>query len=115
MAVGVLKARMVRGGETERKSSCQKWVKNLRSVRKETKKHSGQRRHAYVAGLNGGAGRDRTDDLLIANEALSQLSYSPTLPVEGTALNGHGRNSIPAAGAADYRDVVVAAQDRVCF
>ncbi len=27
---------------------------------------------------NGGADRDRTDDLLIANEALSQLSYSPT-------------------------------------
>jgi hypothetical protein len=26
----------------------------------------------------GGADRDRTDDLLIANEALSQLSYSPT-------------------------------------
>jgi hypothetical protein len=26
---------------------------------------------------NGGAERDRTADLLIANEALSQLSYSP--------------------------------------
>ena len=25
----------------------------------------------------GGANRDRTDDLLVANEALSQLSYSP--------------------------------------
>ena len=25
----------------------------------------------------GGADRDRTDDLLIANQALSQLSYSP--------------------------------------
>jgi YggT family protein len=30
----------------------------------------------------GGADRDRTDDLLIANEALSQLSYSPTGPEE---------------------------------
>jgi hypothetical protein len=66
----------------ERKSSCQKWVKNLRDVQERTRKHSGQRRHAYVTGLNGGAGRDRTDDLLIANEALSQLSYSPTYPVE---------------------------------
>ena len=28
---------------------------------------------------NGGAGRDRTDDLLDANQALSQLSYSPFL------------------------------------
>ncbi len=27
---------------------------------------------------DGGAGRDRTDDLIVANDALSQLSYSPT-------------------------------------
>ena len=26
----------------------------------------------------GGASRDRTDDLIVANDALSQLSYSPT-------------------------------------
>ena len=29
--------------------------------------------------LNGGAERDRTDDLLSAIQALSQLSYSPTI------------------------------------
>ena len=29
-------------------------------------------------GVHGGAERDRTADLLVANEALSQLSYSPT-------------------------------------
>ena len=45
---------------------------------------------------NGGASRDRTDDLIVANDALSQLSYSPTadgftwfdftsFPNEGTA------------------------------
>jgi hypothetical protein len=28
----------------------------------------------------GGASRDRTDDLIVANDALSQLSYSPTFP-----------------------------------
>jgi hypothetical protein len=28
---------------------------------------------------NGGASRDRTDDLIVANDALSQLSYSPVL------------------------------------
>jgi hypothetical protein len=28
---------------------------------------------------HGGASRDRTDDLIVANDALSQLSYSPTL------------------------------------
>ena len=26
----------------------------------------------------GGASRDRTDDLIVANDALSQLSYSPS-------------------------------------
>ena len=30
-------------------------------------------------GIFGGAGRDRTDDLLLAKQALSQLSYSPIL------------------------------------
>ena len=32
----------------------------------------------------GGASRDRTDDLIVANDALSQLSYSPTC-VAGTS------------------------------
>ena len=27
--------------------------------------------------IHGGADRDRTDDLLVANQTLSQLSYSP--------------------------------------
>ncbi len=27
----------------------------------------------------GGASRDRTDGLVVANDALSQLSYSPTM------------------------------------
>ena len=30
-----------------------------------------------VVGKIGGASRDRTDDLIVANDALSQLSYSP--------------------------------------
>ena len=29
----------------------------------------------------GGASRDRTDDLIVANDALSQLSYSPTFVI----------------------------------
>ena len=32
---------------------------------------------------SGGADRDRTDDLVIANDALSQLSYGPTVPATG--------------------------------
>lgn len=31
---------------------------------------------------SGGAGRDRTDDILLAKQALSQLSYGPLLPLE---------------------------------
>ena len=31
---------------------------------------------------DGGAERDRTADLMLAKHALSQLSYSPTLPPE---------------------------------
>ena len=31
----------------------------------------------------GGASRDRTDGLVVANDALSQLSYSPTLVLDG--------------------------------
>ena len=30
----------------------------------------------------GGASRDRTDDLIVANDALSQLSYSPKTRIE---------------------------------
>ena len=32
-----------------------------------------------VIDLFGGASRDRTNDLIVANDALSQLSYSPVL------------------------------------
>ena len=44
----------------------------------------------------GGAGEDRTRDLLTASQALSQLSYSPTMeerspPNIGAASKGHAR------------------------
>ena len=29
--------------------------------------------------INGGPNRDRTDDLIVANDALSQVSYSPNV------------------------------------
>jgi hypothetical protein len=35
------------------------------------------RKHGKVIEKNGGASQDRTDDLIVANDALSQLSYSP--------------------------------------
>ena len=52
----------------------------------------------------GGAGRDRTDDLLIANEALSQLSYSPTFPWKVPLLTVRAEPSFQPAGSADYRE-----------
>ena len=46
----------------------------------------------------GGAGRDRTDGLLLAKQALSQLSYSPVLPClpQHPALTAHPRGRSPA-------------------
>ena len=39
-----------------------------------------------AAPMDGGAGRDRTGDLLNANQALSQLSYSPWLGIGDQGL-----------------------------
>ena len=33
----------------------------------------------FILYVSGGGERDRTDDLLVANQALSQLSYTPDL------------------------------------
>ena len=37
-------------------------------------------RHAWPKAKRGGARRDRTDDLMLAKHALSQLSYGPVFP-----------------------------------
>ena len=47
-----------------------------------------------IRGQDGGAERDRTADLLIANEALSQLSHSPIL-IAITHLNGENSTMGP--------------------
>ena len=36
--------------------------------------------------VGGGASRDRTDDLLVANQTLSQLSYDPSQTFRNTAV-----------------------------
>jgi hypothetical protein len=45
--------------------------------------HMNSRHHAFAHGGRqvkaGGASRDRTGDLLVANQTLSQLSYGPSL------------------------------------
>jgi hypothetical protein len=55
----------------------------------------------------GGADRDRTDDLLNANQALSQLSYSPLIPnrrarkLVGFRPGPEGNSSRPIGCSAD--------------
>src|SRR5262245_7202300 len=44
----------------------------------EQRKNPGNFRFRGSSFRRGGGGRDRTDDLRIANAALSQLSYAPT-------------------------------------
>ena len=46
--------------------------------------------------LFGGASRDRTDDLVVANDALSQLSYSPTAKNGGRYLQNYSSKVAPA-------------------
>src|SRR5229473_2792011 len=41
----------------------------------------------------GGARRDRTDDLLLAKQALSQLSYGPSAPAPAFAKSAGGQPS----------------------
>jgi hypothetical protein len=49
----------------------------------------------------GGASRDRTDDLIVANDALSQLSYSPLHFKMKLAHFSSDRCSVPAAQSSD--------------
>ena len=53
----------------------------------------------YRLQITGGAGRDRTDDLLLAKQALSQLSYSP----RPDSLVGLGRLELPTSRLSSAR------------
>ncbi len=53
-----------------------------------------------VAGQVGGARRDRTDDLLLAKQALSQLSYGP---LKGQTMVGLGRFELPTSRLSSAR------------
>src|SRR5687767_8288204 len=66
------------------------------------------RQTEFAAGpsvMSGGADRDRTDDLLSAIQALSQLSYSPT---PTTKYSGE-RTALPSRTSRDFR-----ARPRAC-
>ena len=62
-------------------------------------KKANRERLAFFLNRGGGAGEDRTPDLRIANAALSQLSYGPTmLPEQGADLTMTARmRAIPRA------------------
>ena len=56
--------------------------------------------------LFGGASRDRTDDLLLAKQALSQLSYGPVCPISSQqpyGLVGLGRFELPTSPLSGVR------------
>jgi hypothetical protein len=57
-----------------------------------------QRKAEMWEGWNGGAERDRTAGLLVANEALSQLSYSPTSDLVILAAAPDSRKRSPVGG-----------------
>ena len=58
--------------------------------------------------LSGGGERDRTDDLLVANQALSQLSYTPDShpdpePTRARSMVGLGRFELPTSRLSGVR------------
>ncbi len=67
-------------------------------------RHQTKRVIFFYPRIGGGARRDRTADLLHAMQALSQLSYSPTvdwrgiLPILGSCVNVYPDFSTPNIG-----------------
>ena len=55
----------------------------------------------WVSGGTGGAGRDRTDDILLAKQTLSQLSYGP-MPFLARMV-GPGRLELPTSRLSGVR------------
>ena len=56
-------------------------------------------------GSNGGGERDRTDDLLLAKQALSQLSYTPMSNLRTAAPYGEQRTLWPDGGSGWIRTI----------
>ena len=52
---------------------------------------------------SGGARRDRTDDLLLAKQALSQLSYGPVRERDTPEMVGPGRVELPTSRLSGVR------------
>ena len=58
---------------------------------------------AALAAKVGGARRDRTDDLLLAKQALSQLSYGPGYEGRALRMVGLGRLELPTSRLSSAR------------
>ena len=73
------------------------WDPLLRVSRSGASPHSNQQRTelpnlpADLRAVSGGADRDRTDDPLVANQVLSQLSYSPAFLPAGSPITRRHR------------------------
>ena len=65
----------------------------------------------------GGGERDRTDDLLLAKQALSQLSYTPVLvrliQIIGREMVGLGRLELPTSRLSGVRSNQAELQARI--
>ena len=60
-------------------------------------------RPSSLTGKVGGARRDRTDDILLAKQALSQLSYGPITETCQQELVGPGRLELPTSRLSGVR------------
>ena len=70
-------------------------------VDKDSRAISAQSQDLPGRRLSGGAGGTRTPDFLLAKEALSQLSYGPTIQAPGVAVVGDGGLEPPTCRRGD--------------
>ena len=90
----------------------------LHDVRQQTRSPSSNREFSFIQGSHqaasspsalgnqpsGGARRDRTDDLMLAKHALSQLSYGPDQRIrDATNMVGLGRLELPTSRLSSAR------------
>src|SRR5436190_12264032 len=61
-------------------------------------------RSTFDGAGSGGARRDRTEDLLLAKQALSQLRYGP---VQGSGTRGEGSHRLPKRNLPAHRWILI--------
>ena len=66
----------------------------------------------HMNGKNGGADRYRTGDLMLAKQALSQLSYSPMIAIK--VMVGLGRVELPTSPLSGVRSSQLSYRPSFC-